>query len=98
MLTSRREPFGRTAVEAMAAGVPLVAARSGAFPEILKDGTSAALVEDMGDLAVDAEALVTAVGTLISEPDRLRGLSEGARLAASDFDVSHTAEALAALL
>ena len=36
-IPSLREPFGLVALEAMAAGVPVVAARSGALPEVLAD-------------------------------------------------------------
>lgn len=36
-IPSVREPFGLVALEAMAAGVPVVAARSGALPEVLGD-------------------------------------------------------------
>ena len=34
-IPSLREPFGLVALEAMASGVPVVAARSGALPEVL---------------------------------------------------------------
>lgn len=45
-IPSLREPFGLVALEAMAASVPVVAARSGALPEVLGD---AALYHDPGD-------------------------------------------------
>lgn len=37
------EPFGRVIVEAMACGVPVVAARAGGVPEIIQDGVSGLL-------------------------------------------------------
>jgi glycosyltransferase involved in cell wall biosynthesis len=43
---SLREPFGLVALEAMARGIPVVAARSGALPEVLGD---AALFHDPGN-------------------------------------------------
>lgn len=39
------EPFGRTAVEAMMLGAPVVAARTGGLPEIILDGRSGVLFE-----------------------------------------------------
>jgi glycosyltransferase involved in cell wall biosynthesis len=38
------EPFGRVAIEALAAGRPVVATRVGAIPEVLRDGLDALLV------------------------------------------------------
>jgi glycosyltransferase involved in cell wall biosynthesis len=52
--SSVRESFGRTLLEAMACGVPLVATRSGGPEEILVDGDNGFLVE-VGDAAAIAE-------------------------------------------
>jgi glycosyltransferase involved in cell wall biosynthesis len=51
------EGFGRVAVEAMAAGVPVVSSNAGGLKEIVEDGTSGILVEP-GDAAATAEAVV----------------------------------------
>jgi glycosyltransferase involved in cell wall biosynthesis len=43
--STESETFGRTLVEAMAAGKPVVATRVGAHPEIIEDGVTGFLVE-----------------------------------------------------
>lgn len=60
------EPFGRVAIEALSAGCPVVAARVGAIPEVVRDGREALLFE-----AEDHEALRGAVSRLWRDP-RLR--------------------------
>lgn len=54
------EPFGRTAVEAMMLGAPVVAARTGGLPEIIEDGRSGMLFEcdSVEDLALKVGALL----------------------------------------
>jgi glycosyltransferase involved in cell wall biosynthesis len=41
------EPFGLVAIEAMSCGTPVVAFRCGAMPEVIDDGVSGVLVDDM---------------------------------------------------
>jgi len=52
------EPFGRTVIEAMIAGCPVVAANAGALPEIVVDGATGILTPP-GDDAALAAALVS---------------------------------------
>ena len=40
------EPFGMVAIEAMAAGTPVLAARKGGLPEIVRDGVTGFLLDD----------------------------------------------------
>ena len=51
------EPFGLVMIEAMACGTPVVAWREGSVPEIVDDGVSGRIVDDM-DAAVAAVAEV----------------------------------------
>lgn len=55
------EPFGFSVVEAMACGTPVIAYRRGSMPELIKDGTSGFVVEDVHQ-AVEA---VRETGSLI---------------------------------
>jgi glycosyltransferase involved in cell wall biosynthesis len=55
------EPFGMPPTEAMSAGLPVVATRSGALPEIVVDGETGILVE-RGDVDGLAEALLALLG------------------------------------
>jgi glycosyltransferase involved in cell wall biosynthesis len=57
------EPFGIPVIEAMAAGLPVVASRGGAFPEIVEDGVTGFLV-DRGDV----DGLAAALGRLLADP------------------------------
>jgi len=72
---SWQEQFGRVAVEAMAAGVPVVASSSGSLPEVVGD---AGMLVPPGDPA----ALHDALATLDQQLGRLKGLAdEGLRRA-----------------
>ena len=70
------ETFGRTTVEAFAAGVPVVASRLGAMAELVEDGATGALFPP-GDPA----ALAAAVNGLLADPDRRRRMGAAARAA-----------------
>lgn len=54
------EPFGYSVVEAMACGTPVIAFRRGSMPELIEDGTTGFLVDDI-DGAVAAVARAGAV-------------------------------------
>jgi glycosyltransferase involved in cell wall biosynthesis len=45
------EPFGLVMIEALASGTPVIAYREGAAPEIVDDGVTGFLCDDMGEMA-----------------------------------------------
>jgi glycosyltransferase involved in cell wall biosynthesis len=45
------EPFGLVMVEAMACGTPVIAFKRGAAPELVIDGVTGALVDDVAGMA-----------------------------------------------
>jgi glycosyltransferase involved in cell wall biosynthesis len=84
------EPFGLTALEAMASGAALVCSDRGALPEVAGE---AALIADPDDPA----ALANAFCTLAADPARRGVLAEAGLARARRFDVAHAAAALDAL-
>lgn len=62
-LASFDEPFGLVNVEAMAAGVPVVATRAGGVPEIIDDGVSGSLVP-----VGDHDAMAAAIEKVLTDP------------------------------
>jgi glycosyltransferase involved in cell wall biosynthesis len=91
VLPSRWEARSLTAQEALRAGTPLVATRTGGLPELLGDG--AALVP-----VGDAAALAEAVSGLLADPARAGALAAaGTRQAATWPDEAATARQLVAL-
>src|SRR5215212_3296900 len=74
LLPSTHEGYGMVLAEALAAGLPIVATRVGAIPEVVRDGQEAALVPP-GDLA----SLARAIARLAAGPDERRRRSALAR-------------------
>jgi glycosyltransferase involved in cell wall biosynthesis len=70
------EAFGLYVVEAMAAGVPVVQPRTGAFPELMEATGGGVTYEG------DSNALATALEELLSTPERARSLGQAGRRAA----------------
>jgi glycosyltransferase involved in cell wall biosynthesis len=73
-LPSRQEGFGIVFLEAMAAGLPIVAARAAAVPEVVADREAGVLVPP-GDVAALAEAL----GRLLADRRERERLGGGGR-------------------
>lgn len=84
------EGFGFPPLEAMAAGIPVVATRVGALPEVVGDG--AELVP-----AGDVDALAGAVAAIIDSPARADALVASGRRRAAEFSWDRCAAGLAAL-
>jgi len=89
---SVREPFGRTMVEAAAAGVPAVAFDDGGGPDIIEPGRTGFIVA-----AGDEAAFATAVDALLDD-DRRRAMGAAARVAARRFAAPQHAAAVAKIL
>jgi glycosyltransferase involved in cell wall biosynthesis len=81
VLPSRHEGFPVAPIEAMAAGLPVVATDASGVDDILPDG------ERSGGFVVpreDANALAEAIGTLLDDPARCRELGRRARQRVED--------------
>jgi glycosyltransferase involved in cell wall biosynthesis len=78
------EPFGLVAIEAFAKGTPVIAARSGALPEIVEHGSTGLLFAPGS-----AQELVGAVHWATAHP---RGLAEMGRAARRSYESRYTAE------
>jgi glycosyltransferase involved in cell wall biosynthesis len=91
--SSRWEGFGIVLLEAMLAGLPAVATRVSAVPEIVVDGETG-LLSEAGDVAALAESLAT----LLADPARARALGDaGLARARSEFSVSRMTDATLSL-
>jgi glycosyltransferase involved in cell wall biosynthesis len=90
---STREPFGRTIVEAAAAGVATVC-----FSD---SGASETIVDDVTGKTVrpgDEEAFARAIVSLLRDPERLALMGRAARTAAERFDSAVIAQEMAVVI
>lgn len=93
VLPSLFEGYGMAFAEALAHGLPVVAARAGAVPDVVPE--SAGILVPPGDAAALAEAL----RELLSDPARRTTLQHGAQQAASKLPTwTDTARIVAALI
>lgn len=70
-LPTRLEPFGVAIIEAMHFGLPVVATRVGAVPELVRDGEGGYLSE-VGDV----DGLAAAIERLLADPAAARAMGE----------------------
>ena len=74
VLPSRSEAFPNSVMEAMAAGVPVVASNVGGIPELVRDGYNGRLVPPG-----NADALANAVLGLLDHPERVEQFGRNGR-------------------
>ena len=88
------EAYGMALLEAQAAGLPVVAGRTGGVPDVVRDGVTG-LLPPVGDAAAFAAAVVT----LLGDPGMRRRFGETAsRITAAEHDLSIAVEALDAVV
>ncbi len=82
LLPSEYESFGLAALEAMAAGVPVVASDAGGIPEIVTPGSN-------GEMAAvgDVESMAAMAVSILGEDRVLEDYRKGARAQAQQFDI-----------
>ena len=82
LLTSEYESFGLAALEAMAAGVPVISSNAGGLPEINIDGETGFL-GNVGDVAGMSKKAIQ----LLSDEEELKRFKENALAQAKNFDI-----------
>jgi glycosyltransferase involved in cell wall biosynthesis len=79
LFPSHCEGLPNALIEAMAAGLPSVAARVGGVPDLIRNGENGFLVD-----VADVDRMTTLVGELVSCPERAREIGLRARQTAED--------------
>src|SRR5215217_8315852 len=81
VLPSVYEELGTVLLEAMWAGLPIVASRTGGIPDVIEDGANGLLVPPG-----EPEALARAIDRVLADRGLAYRLSEGAQARAKDYD------------
>lgn len=93
VLPSRFEGYGMVFAEALAAGLPIVAAHAGAVPDVVPESAGLLVPPD------DTEALTSVLHSLMTREDVRRQLQDGARSAAARLPTwNDTAKRVARLI
>ena len=85
LLPSETESFGLSALEALAAGVPVIASRVGGLAEVVQHGQCGYLATT-GDVAAMTESALS----LLENPDQHAAFREAALARAQDFHIMKT--------
>ncbi len=83
LLTSEYESFGLAALEAMAAGVPVVSTNAGGLSEIVTDGENG-YMSDVGDVAAMSKQALA----ILKDDKILNQFKKNAAAHAKKFDIS----------
>jgi glycosyltransferase involved in cell wall biosynthesis len=87
VLASKDEPFGRVVIEGMAAGLPVVATKSGGVPEIVVEGQTGLLVPPEQPLP-----MADAIAQMLADPSLAEAMGAAGRERAEErFDVRRVA-------
>ncbi len=93
VLSSRREGFGNVIVEAMAAGIPVLATRCGGAEGLIADGVHGFLVPPE-----DPAALATAIAALAADPARRAAVRAAAAASLAPYGIAPSTRRLETLL
>lgn len=85
VLPSQMEALGQAIIEAMSAGLPVVASNVGGIPELVKDGRTGFLVPKE-----NPQALAEAINKLLAQPKMAKQMGQaGQQFVQSEFDYQH---------